>query len=139
MKTAKAAPADAGDIWTWTGIDADSRLIVSYLVRDRSRSAAIDLMDDLRSRHSNRVQISTDGHRAYLEAVAGAFGGDMDYAQVVSSTVPRRPAPAVIAPPNAPGSRRSALKAIPTKGTSQLRSWKPTTRPCGCTCAGSPA
>ena len=80
---AKAAPADAGDIWTWTGIDADSKLIVSYLVGDRSGQAAIELMDDLRSRLTNRVQISTDGHRAYLEAVEGAFGGDVDYAQVI--------------------------------------------------------
>ena len=83
VASAKAAPADAGDIWTWTGIDADSKLIVSYLVGDRSGSAAIDLMDDLRSRLANRVQISTDGHKAYLDAVEGAFGGDVDYAQVI--------------------------------------------------------
>jgi hypothetical protein len=69
IKTAKAAPEGAGDIWTWTGIDADSKLIVSYLVGDRSGSTAIELMDDLRSRLANRVQLSTDGHRAYLEAV----------------------------------------------------------------------
>src|SRR5471030_1453529 len=62
VATAKAAPADAGDIWTWTGIDADSNLIVSYLVGDRTGQAAIELMDDLRSRLVNRVQISTDGH-----------------------------------------------------------------------------
>jgi IS1 family transposase len=83
VATAKAAPADAGDIWTWTGIDADSKLIVSYLVGDRSGEAAIELMDDLRSRLSNRVQLTTDGHRAYLEAVEGAFGADVDYAQVI--------------------------------------------------------
>lgn len=83
VATAKAAPEDAGDIWTWTAIDADSKLIVSYLVGDRSGEAAIELMDDLRSRLTNRVQLSTDGHRAYLEAVEGAFGGDVDYAQVV--------------------------------------------------------
>ena len=80
---AKAAPADAGDIWTWTGIDADSKLIVSYLVGDRSGQAAVELMDDLRSRLANRVQLTTDGHRAYLEAVEGAFGGDVDYAQII--------------------------------------------------------
>jgi IS1 family transposase/lambda repressor-like predicted transcriptional regulator len=80
---AKSAPSDAGDIWTWTGIDADSKLIVSYLVGDRSGESAIELMDDLRSRLANRVQLSTDGHRAYLDAVEGAFGGDVDYAQVI--------------------------------------------------------
>lgn len=83
VASAKSAPADAGDIWTWTGIDADSKLIVSYLVGDRSGEAAIELMDDLRARLANRVQLSTDGHRAYLEAVEGAFGADVDYAQVV--------------------------------------------------------
>ena len=93
VATAKAAPADAGDIWTWTGIDADSKLIVSYLVGDRSGQAAIELMDDLRSRLVNRVQISTDGHRAYLEAVEGAFGGDVDYAQVIKMYGPT-PSPA---------------------------------------------
>ena len=83
VTSAKSAPADAGDIWTWTGIDADSKLIVSYLVGDRSGETAIELMDDLRSRLANRVQLSTDGHRAYLEAVEGAFGADVDYAQIV--------------------------------------------------------
>ncbi len=83
VATAKAAPEGAGDIWTWTGIDADSKLIVSYLVGDRSGQAAVELMDDLRSRLANRVQLSTDGHRAYLEAVEGAFGADVDYAQII--------------------------------------------------------
>lgn len=93
VSSAKAAPADAGDIWTWTGIDADSKLIVSYLVGDRSGQAAIELMDDLRGRLANRVQITTDGHRAYLEAVEGAFGGDVDYAQVIKMYGPT-PSPA---------------------------------------------
>ncbi len=83
VTSAKAAPADAGDIWTWTGIDADSKLIVSYLVGDRSGESAVELMDDLRSRLANRVQLSTDGHKPYLEAVEGAFGGEIDYAQIV--------------------------------------------------------
>ena len=93
VETAKSAPADAGDIWTWTGIDADSKLIVSYLVGDRSGETAIELMDDLRSRVANRVQISTDGHKSYLEAVEGAFGGEVDYAQVIKQYGPT-PTPA---------------------------------------------
>ena len=80
---AKSAPPQAGDVWTWTAIDADSKLMVSYLVGDRSGQAAMELMDDLRSRLSNRVQLTSDGHRAYLEAVEGAFGGDVDYAQLI--------------------------------------------------------
>jgi IS1 family transposase len=70
---------NAGDIWTWTALDADSKLIVSYFVGDRSGQSAIALMDDLRARLANRVQLTTDGHKAYLEAVEGAFGADIDY------------------------------------------------------------
>ena len=77
---AKAAPDGAGDAWTWTAIDADSKLIVSYFVGDRSGQSAIALMDDLASRLANRIQLTTDGHKAYLEAVEGAFGADVDYA-----------------------------------------------------------
>ncbi len=83
VKTAKAAPADAGDTWTWTALDADSKLIVSYLVGGRDSEYAMEFMDDVRSRLANRVQLTTDGHKAYLEAVEGAFGGDVDYAQLV--------------------------------------------------------
>lgn len=77
---AKAAPDGAGDAWTWTAIDADSKLIVSYFIGDRSGQSAIALMDDLCGRLANRIQLTTDGHKAYLEAVEGAFGADIDYA-----------------------------------------------------------
>ena len=80
---AKAAPAGAGDVWTWTAIDADTKMIVSYFVGDRSGESAMILMDDLRSRLANRVQLTTDGHKAYLDAVEGAFGSDVDFAQLV--------------------------------------------------------
>jgi IS1 family transposase len=83
LATAKAAPDGAGDVWTWTALDADTKLMVAYFVGDRSGESAMILMDDLRTRLSNRVQLTTDGHRAYLEAVEGAFGGDVDYAQLV--------------------------------------------------------
>jgi IS1 family transposase len=80
---AKAAPANAGDVWTWTAIDADTKLIPSWFVGGRDSDAAIIFMDDLASRLANRVQLTSDGHRAYLEAVEGAFGGDIDYAMLV--------------------------------------------------------
>lgn len=83
VKTAKAAPDEAGDVWTWTAIDADSKLILSYLVGGRDAEYAMEFMDDLRSRLATRVQLTTDGHRAYLEAVEEAFGADVDYAQLV--------------------------------------------------------
>lgn len=83
VKTAKAAPDGAGDVWTWTAIDSDSKMILAYEVGDRSADTAIEFMDDLQARLANRVQLTTDGHKAYLEAVEGAFGGDVDFAQLV--------------------------------------------------------
>lgn len=83
VKAAKAAPAWAGDVWTWTAIDADSKLMVSYMVGDRSADAATEFMHDVAYRLTNRVQLTTDGHGAYLRAVEGAFGMDVDYAQLV--------------------------------------------------------
>jgi len=81
--TAKAAPEGAGDAWTWTAIDADSKLIVSYLIGSRDADAAQDFMHDVAERLANRVQLSTDGHGVYLSAVLGAFGIDVDYAQLI--------------------------------------------------------
>jgi IS1 family transposase len=71
-----------GDTWTWTAIDADTKLCVSYLVGGRDLGWATEFMHDCVSRISNRVQITTDGHKAYLEAVESAFGADIDYAQL---------------------------------------------------------
>jgi IS1 family transposase len=73
----------AGSVWTWTAICADTKLCVSYLVSDRSPASAYEFMMDVASRLKNRVQLSTDGHRPYLEAVETAFGGQIDYAQIV--------------------------------------------------------
>jgi IS1 family transposase len=79
----KKPVAGAGDTWTWTALDADSKLIVSWLVGGRDSEYAIEFMDDVAKRLANRVQLTTDGHRAYLEAVEGAFGADVDYAQLI--------------------------------------------------------
>lgn len=77
-------PVDgAGDTWTWTGLDADSKLIVSWFVGGRDGDYARLFINDLAARLANRVQLTSDGHRAYLEAVEGAFGADVDYAQLV--------------------------------------------------------
>jgi IS1 family transposase len=90
VATAKAAPADAGDTWTWTALDADSKMILSYFVGGRDGECAMWFMDDLASRLANRVQLTSDGHKAYLEAVEGAFGCDVDYAIInkIYGTVP---------------------------------------------------
>jgi IS1 family transposase len=79
----KALVEGAGDTWTWTAIDAETKLLITWLVGGRDSDYAIAFMDDLRDRLANRVQLTSDGHRAYLEAVEGAFGGDVDYAQLV--------------------------------------------------------
>ncbi|MCH8998218.1 MAG: DDE-type integrase/transposase/recombinase [Proteobacteria bacterium] len=83
VATAKRLDLAYGDVWTWTAIDADSKLILTYLIGGRDSDYAIAFMDDLCSRLANRVQLTSDGHRAYLEAVEGAFGGDIDYAMLV--------------------------------------------------------
>lgn len=84
VRRAKAAPEGAGDTWTWTAVDAESKLITSYLVSgERDGQSAIALMDDLRGRLEDRPQISTDGLSAYVDAIEGAFGGDVDFAQII--------------------------------------------------------
>ncbi len=70
---------EAGDVWTWVGIDADSKLVVSWLVGDRSTDKAIPFMNDLASRLANKVQLTSDGHKAYLIAMEEAFT-NIDYA-----------------------------------------------------------
>ncbi len=84
LLTAKAAPEGAGDIWTWTAIDTDSKIIISYLHGGRDAEYALEFMDDLRSRIDTRVQLTTDGHKSYLTAVEESFGGDIEYAQLVN-------------------------------------------------------
>jgi IS1 family transposase len=81
--TAVAAPDEASDVWTWTAIDADTKLIVSYLAGGRDAGYAYEFMQDVAGRLANRVQLITDGHKAYLTAVEGAFGADVDYAQLI--------------------------------------------------------
>jgi IS1 family transposase len=71
-----------GDVWTWAALDADTKLCVSYLVGGRDLGWAKEFMRDCAKRIRNRVQITTDGHKAYLEAVEDAFGADIDYAQL---------------------------------------------------------
>lgn len=80
---AKAAPEGAGDIWTWVGLDADTKLVASWYVGGRDSEAAMEFMDDLAPRLAHRVQLTSDGHKPYLEAVEGAFGGDIDYAMLI--------------------------------------------------------
>src|ERR1017187_5703903 len=74
------AAGEAGDVWTWTAIDADTKLMVSWMVGDRSPQTAKAFVADLAPRLANRVQLTTDGYKLYLGAVEQAFGSQIDYA-----------------------------------------------------------
>jgi len=113
VPTAKAAPEAAGDTWTWTAIDADSKLIVSYLVGGRDAEYAMWFMDDLASRLANRVQLTSDGHKAYLQAVEGAFGCDVDYAQLVKIYGPTITAPGRYSPAECTGAKKVPIMGSP--------------------------
>ncbi len=77
------ANPQGGDIWTWTALCRDTKLVPSWLVADRGNRAAAEIVKDLASRLANRVQIATDGHRAYIYAIKGAFGEDVDYGRLM--------------------------------------------------------
>ena len=104
---------EAGDLWTWTGLDADSKLIISWTVGGRDSAYAMTFMDDLRSRLANRVQLTTDGHRAYLEAVEGAFGSDVDYAMLVKLYGESPEAEKRYSPAQCIGARKTRIEGNP--------------------------
>ena len=80
---AKKAPYGAGDAWTWLALDADHKVMVSWVVGPRTGDSAWELMQDLAERIVGRVQVTTDGLLAYLDAVEGVFGADVDFAQLI--------------------------------------------------------
>ena len=83
VATAKSAPEGVGDTWTWTALDADSKLIVSWLVGPRDAGSAFTFVTDLEERLADRTQLTSDGLSLYLPAVEDAFGADVDYSQLV--------------------------------------------------------
>jgi IS1 family transposase len=114
VETAKAAPGQAGDVWTWTALDADSKLIVSYLIGGRDAGYANEFMEDVAGRLTGRVQLTTDGLKAYLDAVEGAFGADVDYAQLVKlyGEVPEN-AKGRYSPADCTGTRKTRVEGKP--------------------------
>ncbi len=116
VKTAKAAPEGAGDVWTWTALDADSKMILSYEVGGRDSEYANAFMSDVAERLATRVQLTTDGHKAYLEAVEGAFGADVDYAQLVKlyGSVPES-AKGRYSPAECTGTKKTRVEGEPDK------------------------
>jgi IS1 family transposase len=117
---AKSPPKGAGDVWTWTAIDADSKLICSWAVGQRDAYWAYAFIDDLKGRLASRVQLTTDGLKHYLVAVETAFGGtDIDFAQLVKiyGDVPKRPgqdaAERKYSPPECIGAKKTPIVGEP--------------------------
>ncbi len=131
---AKATPERAGDTWIWSALCRDSKLIVSYLMGGRDSEYALAFMDDLRGRPSNRVQLTTDGHRAYLRTVEEAFGDDIDYAQLVK-LYGSRELKGRYSRLTASAPARNGSPAILTARWSARRMSSGAICPCGCICA----
>lgn len=112
LRTAKAAPIGSGDVWTWTGIDADSKLIITWHVGDRHHGAAFEFMSDLRARLANKVQLTTDGHKAYLSAV-NEVDLDADYAMLVKIYGTDSSSAGRYSPPHLIGTRVATIKGNP--------------------------
>jgi len=102
-----------GDVWTWTAICADTKLVPCWHVGTRGAEAAKFFMDDLADRLSNRIQLTTDGHRVYLEAVRGAFGSSVDYAQLVKLYGPEPKGQHRYSPAKCNGAKKSNVTGSP--------------------------
>jgi IS1 family transposase len=103
-----------GDVWTWTALDADTKLIPCWYVGTRDAGAAYHFMHDLAARLSNRVQLTTDGHNAYLTAVADAFGTDIDYAQLIKTYGEGPKTEARYSPTQCMGARKAVITGSPS-------------------------
>jgi len=98
---------------TWTALDADTKLICSWMVGGRDAGAAYDFMQDLASRLANRIQLTTDGHAAYLSAVDNTFGNDIDYAMLVKIYGATREGEARYSPAECIGCERKEITGKP--------------------------
>src|SRR5689334_6545377 len=112
VRFAKAAPEAAGDVWTWTAIEADSKLIVSWHVGDRSQYTGTSFISDLKARLANKVQLTTDGHKAYLAAVS-QVDLDADYAMLIKIFEPDVIGPGRYSPPRCVGTQTDVIKGNP--------------------------
>jgi IS1 family transposase len=113
VATAKRKDLAYGDTWTWTAIEAGSKLLISWLVGDRDSEYALAFIDDLRQRLANRVQLTSDGHKAYLDAVEEAFGDDIDYAMLVKLYGTPPEAQTRYSPAECIGTRRQEITGNP--------------------------
>jgi IS1 family transposase len=109
----KREPGETGSIWTWTAICADSKLIITYHIGTRDAGCARHFMRDVAARLANRVQLTTDGHHAYLEATWRAFEGEVDYAMLVKLYGPEPAGPGRYSPPKCIGARIDLVDGEP--------------------------
>jgi IS1 family transposase len=113
LPRAKNAPSDAGDVWTWTAICADTKLIASFYVGDRTLASATEFLGDLKERLAGRVQLTSDGHRPYIQAVDDVFGRDIDYGILQKIYGPSPEGQRRYSPPVCLGARRELVKGSP--------------------------
>jgi IS1 family transposase len=113
VPTANAAPEGAGDTWTWTAIDADSKLVMSWMVGGRDGEYAIAFTDDVAKRLVNRVHLTSDSDQSYLETVEGAFGGDLDCAMWIKLYGATLGPAGHYSPANFTGIRNTAIEGKP--------------------------
>ena len=104
---------DGGEIWTWVGLDADTKLAVSWCVGARDYETACIFMDDLASRVKNRVQITTDGCNAYIDAIEDSFMGQVDYAQLIKLYGGEATGEKRYSPPPCIGTKKKKILGIP--------------------------
>jgi IS1 family transposase len=103
----------AGDVWTWTAICADTKLVPSFLVGGRDGGYAMEFIEDLAGRMASRIQLTSDGHKAYLEAVEAAFGGEVDYAQLIKIYGPAPEGQRRYSPPECVGTQVARVAGNP--------------------------
>jgi hypothetical protein len=143
----KNVPADKqgqfgyGSVWTWVALDADTKLVPSWCIGTRGAGTAFEFIHDLAERLAHRIQLTTDGHRVYLEAIESAFGSEIDYPPCSSSYTAQ-----IAARAKHGTARQSALDAVlsrlqagQTQSTSRLALWNVKISQCACLCGASPA
>jgi IS1 family transposase len=113
VPTAKAAPQQAGDTWTWTALDADTKLLISWWVGSRDTETAVCFLDEVRNRLAGRFQLTSDGYKPYLEAVATVFGKEIDYSQLVKLYGPSSEGERRYSPPVCIGCRKRKIVGKP--------------------------
>jgi IS1 family transposase len=112
-RDAKTAPDGAGNVWTWTALDADSKLMVTWWVGSRDSRTGVFFLRDLQSRLAKRIQLTTDGHAAYLEAADHTFGDNVDFAQLIKIYRETGAEPGRYSPPECIGCKTKVISGNP--------------------------